>query len=475
MYKLLQFYAIFWIKCIRVKCSPIQCSNRYELQTEMKEALPYLKNCEIVRLRYPICDQQITVLYSPHPPYVISVEDDNKPIGLLPDILRLAMDVCCFGCVELIFRGPMDSLQKFRNSNATIFMPLESAFDSSLLFGHDYISFVKVEGVSFLAMEMKNKATEYTRHLMETVLNTWPLLLTAILMAMISGCVIWVLDTWCNEDEFPQSFPRGPFEGFWWAFVSMTTVGYGDRAPKSFIARIFAIIWILLGITIFSMYTAVLTSALNTKSSVFEYKNFNNKKVGVLSLTGVAEAVVLQEHGNLIKFNDVEVMGNALNNYTIHALALDDNIAKYYAQQLKDRVRGLKRHHHVQGLVNSYGVLSYNRNITTFLRSFFETNEDQRDAIIRRFMQIYWANKTELDDNVIDTTTFFSSNSTIFYATIIGLLILGTSACIIGVVGQHIWKKHGNMVTRCFNGIKSKQLKSNIVKPVVPVQMELKN
>ena len=71
----------------------------------------------------------------------------------------------------------------------------------------------------------------------------------------LSGCVVWLLDTWYNQDDFPAAFPRGIFEGFWWAFVSMTTVGYGDRAPKSFFARIFAIFWILLGVTIFSMYT----------------------------------------------------------------------------------------------------------------------------------------------------------------------------------------------------------------------------
>lgn len=29
-----------------------------------------------------------------------------------------------------------------------------------------------------------------------------------------------------NTEEFPRSFLRGFFEGFWWSFVSMTTVGY---------------------------------------------------------------------------------------------------------------------------------------------------------------------------------------------------------------------------------------------------------
>jgi len=32
-------------------------------------------------------------------------------------------------------------------------------------------------------------------------------------------------DTWYNPDEFPRSFIKGSAEGFWWAFVTMTTVG----------------------------------------------------------------------------------------------------------------------------------------------------------------------------------------------------------------------------------------------------------
>ena len=37
--------------------------------------------------------------------------------------------------------------------------------------------------------------------------------------------VIITQDTRKNKDEFPVSFIQGSWEGFWWAFVSMTTVG----------------------------------------------------------------------------------------------------------------------------------------------------------------------------------------------------------------------------------------------------------
>lgn len=47
-----------------------------------------------------------------------------------------------------------------------------------------------------------------------------------------------------------------PLDGIWWAWVTVTTVGYGDIVPVTTIGRIFAGFLILLGIALFSMLTA---------------------------------------------------------------------------------------------------------------------------------------------------------------------------------------------------------------------------
>ncbi|WP_415887741.1 ion channel [Neptuniibacter sp. QD37_6] len=47
-----------------------------------------------------------------------------------------------------------------------------------------------------------------------------------------------------------------PMDGLWWAWVTVTTVGYGDLVPATTEGRIFGSLLILMGLAMFSMLTA---------------------------------------------------------------------------------------------------------------------------------------------------------------------------------------------------------------------------
>lgn len=47
-----------------------------------------------------------------------------------------------------------------------------------------------------------------------------------------------------------------PWDGLWWAWVTVTTVGYGDLVPETMEGRLFGSLLILMGIAMFSMLTA---------------------------------------------------------------------------------------------------------------------------------------------------------------------------------------------------------------------------
>ncbi|ELU07101.1 hypothetical protein CAPTEDRAFT_188994 [Capitella teleta] len=61
--------------------------------------------------------------------------------------------------------------------------------------------------------------------LLTVIVQGWPLLILILLGAGYSGIIIWLLDRLWNPANFPKPFIRGFWEGFWWAFVTMTTVG----------------------------------------------------------------------------------------------------------------------------------------------------------------------------------------------------------------------------------------------------------
>ncbi|GAB3120253.1 potassium channel family protein [Streptomyces calidiresistens] len=58
------------------------------------------------------------------------------------------------------------------------------------------------------------------------------------------------------ERDSPNSNIHSPGDAVWWAFTTMTTVGYGDHAPTTGIGRLLAIALMLSGIALLGVVTA---------------------------------------------------------------------------------------------------------------------------------------------------------------------------------------------------------------------------
>ena len=73
-----------------------------------------------------------------------------------------------------------------------------------------------------------------------------------ILLTMVLGGIIL---QWLEPGEISKN--DNPY---WWAIVTMTTVGYGDFSPATPAGRMFAVIIMFIGISLVSLLTASISS-----------------------------------------------------------------------------------------------------------------------------------------------------------------------------------------------------------------------
>ena len=84
-------------------------------------------------------------------------------------------------------------------------------------------------------------------------------------LLLLVGVLVWLFERRRN-DEFGHTTAEGLGDGFWWAAVTMTTVGYGDKAPKTLGGRIVGLIWMFAAVIITSSFTAAIATALTVSS-----------------------------------------------------------------------------------------------------------------------------------------------------------------------------------------------------------------
>ena len=111
---------------------------------------------------------------------------------------------------------------------------------------------------------------EYLRFLLKKIFSPPIIILTLTGNALILIFSLIFYFTEIGRNEGMQSL----FDAVWWAFSTVTTVGYGDLVPSTRAGRVISIFLMLMGTGLFVAHTALLANAfLDRKFLLF----FNKK------------------------------------------------------------------------------------------------------------------------------------------------------------------------------------------------------
>ncbi|XP_044173661.1 uncharacterized protein LOC114960956 isoform X2 [Acropora millepora] len=200
-------------------------------------------------------------------------------------------------CVERLFVNTSDEMiQLIKNKKVDFAFPIQAEAGEKLQ-NIPFVTLIRVYVAkgSSLIVNTKVCQAESRQQLMTSITSQWPILAFIILLSGVSGVIIWLLERRASNGQFSTSFTAGSPEGFWWAVVSLTTVGYGDQTPTTFLGRMYGVIWILVGAIMMSLFTALFTNAMQGALDGTRCKDITSKDVGVWIENSEIQMVAVEE------------------------------------------------------------------------------------------------------------------------------------------------------------------------------------
>lgn len=155
-----------------------------------------------------------------------------------------------------------------------------------------------------------------------------------LLVALLAAAhVIWYFEKDPNPEEFSSSYWPGIWEAFWWSAVTATTVGYGDKTPKSVIGRIVGLVWMFAGLFVLASFTAgvATTFALQeVEAHINGPEDLSGKRVATIKRSTAAEYLALQGLRAQL-YDHEEDAYQALLDDEVDAIVYDAPVLQHYA------------------------------------------------------------------------------------------------------------------------------------------------
>lgn len=163
--------------------------------------------------------------------------------------------------------------------------------------------------------------------------------LLGIFTAMFAiSLLLWFVERHHGTGHFHGGL-TGIGSALWFAAVTMTTVGYGDKTPATILGRIIAVFWMIFGVVLVSAFTATVTSSMASTqlaASIESISDFNHLSCG--ALRGSLSAQILKRIG--VMTHEYENIPDAFEDLAagkIEAVVGDRNTLSYVRREFAGR------------------------------------------------------------------------------------------------------------------------------------------
>lgn len=153
------------------------------------------------------------------------------------------------------------------------------------------------------------------------------------LLLLVVGAIVWLFERNKNDDMYATRPAQGLWDSFWWAGVTLTTIGYGDKAPVTVGGRVVALLWMLVAIGLISSLTATITSVVSqdTTGQLSNPAMLKSLTVGTIEDSNAAQ-VLQQQQIPFQSFSSPQDGLSAVDNGELDAFIYDAALMSYLNQ-----------------------------------------------------------------------------------------------------------------------------------------------
>ncbi len=275
---------------------------------------------------------EILIGVSEAPPFVIF--DSNKVRGVSEDLWRNIADSLHITYKYVRFTNYIEMLASLKRGEVDMTINPLTLTDRRLLDFRISIPFY----TSKLGLAQRGSYQIPLISSLKPLMNwrTMKLIILLCSIVFVFAILMWLAEKRKNSGQFRKGH-KGIGDGIWWAFVTLTTVGYGDKVPMTKLGRVLTIVWMFYAITLMFLFTAEISSELTItklQGNVSSIEDLRKIKLGTLKETGFSSFCQIN-HIQFTPFTSEEEGFKAIIEKKIEAFVGDVSTLEYLFDKYK--------------------------------------------------------------------------------------------------------------------------------------------